>query len=512
MKRFTVSSSKVAFAALVVLLGLALGTAGVQQAGAADAGTGSGERLVIAARRVTTQAVVPSLIGKDKAQTEKALAEAGLELGTVQFTTSAKGKPGTVVQQKPRAKSTVAKGSAVNVVVLLRAAATVSPKIVQRGEKVFMEFPDTVKDVTISDKKGNKLQQFNTGRRFEITESAVATKAGRITVKWKSSLPDKVYAPWPPPGGTAGDIDHTANFDSSHYINEDLLRKVSPLEQLAEPSQVDEGMVAALTPDTTTIENGEPANNDISGAVSVSSGIYSGQVVHDTDSYDYLKITAGPGGKGSLIWVEKYGGNVFLMLSNQQDQHITSTSSSRVWAAVPPNVTVYLMVMAGATLDPQNYTISISSKQFVDNNEPNDLWGEAKYITMQSAVSGLLTNVRGGAGLNLEVDVDFFKINLTQPQKIRIHVSNVGMPGIYKFGLGVYEPGSSPNSVAGVLGGDEATLDVDLPSMYTNNPFPSGYWRIKLSAPMMTHTSGAGYVPYECYRSPGYQLRVEEIP
>jgi hypothetical protein len=510
MKAFKVSKTTATLAALVLLLGLVLGVLVVQQAVAGDAGTGSGEPMVIAARRDTTQAVVPSLIGKDKAQTEKALAEAGLELGTVQFTTSARGKPGTVVQQKPRAKSTVAKGSAVNVVVLLRAAATVSPKIVQRGEKVFMEFPDTVKDVTISDQKGNKLQQFNTGRRFEITESAVVTKAGRITVKWKSPPPAKLYLPWPPLGGTAGDIDHTANFDSSHYVNEDIFRQVSHLEQVVEQTQADESALALMTPDTTTIENGEPANNDISGAVQISaSGFYSGTVGGD-DPQDYVKIIMGPHQAGTLVSASVYSGSV--KLSHSYPLELVEDVDA-LWFAAAPGET-YRIVIEPTTAGETPYTIAISIKPVYDVHEPNNDFQSATPITLGNPINGCFCEAfeLGGAQSSLINEEDWYKIHLPTPQKIRIHISSVGL-GSGKATLRLYSPDNALfKSATGT--NNEAELVVDFPSMFNQSEWQSqGYhnccWRIKVDSTANLFPWGEG-VPPDNYKP--YQLVVTAIP
>ena len=273
MKRPTVKRGLV----VLLALGLLCMVSGEQRATADDQGIGSSEPLVIAAQQGAPQAFVPNLIGKNKAETQKALAKAGLNLGEVTFTTTGKGKPGTVVKQKPKPKAKVDKGSAVDVMVL-KAVAKISPKIVQKGEKVFMEFPETVKDVTIFDAQGNKLQQFNKGKRFDVTESVIATEAGNIKVAF--TPPEKLY--WLPPV----DIEQTKDFDSSQYVNEDFLDYIKGKTKLT--AVVGKEAVERVGDN---IEDGEPSNDDIIGATPLSGpGLHHGNV-GGNDPCDYVKFT-----------------------------------------------------------------------------------------------------------------------------------------------------------------------------------------------------------------------------
>jgi hypothetical protein len=510
MKRLTLMRGFV----VCLALGLVVMVPGIQQAGADDPGTGSGERLVIAARRVTTQAVVPSLIGKDKAQTEKALAEAGLELGTVQFTTSAKGKPGTVVQQKPRAKTTVAKESAVNVVVLLRAAATVSPKIVQRGEKVFMEFPNTVKDVTISDQKGNKLQQFNTGRRFEITESAVVTKAGRITVKWKSPPPDNVYAPWDPPDGPPLDMDymdHIADLGLSQYVRVELK---SPAERLAKQSQVE--VDERFLPDTSSIDNKEPENNTIDGATYFTSqGFYAGKVGGD-DAADYIVFADQNTSLPEIVHIQVFSGDVKLTLYDHE-KNMVVPMADKVWIAVR-NADCYISIKSTSG-ETAHYTISIITK--IINNyilENTCSLGYAsldKYrlINLNTPVYDCLCSVMSHLGIaNLIIEPgDWFSFTfppyLPYFTRYKIRADNLGLPATLTDDLLCNNVNCNIVSDSRGAGYAELILDM-LPSFSLQPTTPTVFFSVKPTGeaplPYGIGTEPANYLPYV--------ITVEKIP
>jgi hypothetical protein len=486
MKNFKESKNNAVLAALAVLLSATLGVLGVQQAVAADdPETGSDVPLVIAAKQSSTQVLLPNLLGKTKAGTEKALANVGLKLGTVQFTTSGKGKPGTVVKQKPTANSKVAKGSAVDVVVL-KAAAEISPKIVQRGDKVFMEFPETVKDVTISDDKGKKLQQFKQGKQFDVTESVLATKAGRIKVAWERG---------------------TEDIDLSRRLDPGGIKRL-PIEQAEIPQ---ERTAHRMPHDKTFIDNAEPANNDPNSAPRISaSGVYSGTVGGADDRYDYVKFAIGPHQPGTLISAAVLRGDVQLSmcLASHQDA---------VWAAVAPDM-VEIVFLAISSKDDATgetpYTISVSMRPICDAHEPNDDFQSAAPITLGNPVNGCLCLIMTyNSAMKTE---DWYKIRLPRPKKIRIKIGSVGLRN-ETVSLRLYKPDNSefnPSFMSGTSTNDEAEYEANFPIRYNQTDWQSeGYhnccWRIKVDAPGLADHFGVGSPP-DNFRP--YRLVVEEIP
>jgi len=497
MKNFKVSSTKVMLAALVVIVGLGLGTgaSGAEKAATGDTGDMTVPKSVTTPPpRGATYVLAPDLIGKTEGEAKKELSKVGLKLGELRFTTSAKGKPGTVAKQTPPAKTKVVKGSKVDVVVL-KAAAKISPKIVQKGEKVFMEFSETVKDVIISDAKGNKLQQFKQGKRFDITGSVIKTKAGLLKVTWEPTVPDKLYMPGPPSGGTAVDTKHTANFDASRYINEDVFRKQG-IEQAAKTT----GKIPKLLEvDDTFIENGEPGNNTIFYTLP-GPKLYSGNVGAPGDPVDRLAFTSGPSPNGTVITVHVVSGNVnvtlyygSLLMANPLVEN-----GNNFWIAVLPSDYIYFSVQpAGTGASP--YTIAVSHKYILNPNEAQ----QTENNPMQLHLGG---GTREGAliprfsGSDWE---DWFFVQLPQSQRLRIIVTDAELPTYNRVRIGIC-PEDSNNAYEEVIGTyNGATLE-------TWQSYP-GTWKIRVAlAGPGVEFHGTGNIP-SCYRKP-YKIRAEAIP
>jgi hypothetical protein len=392
--------------------------------------------------------------------------------------------------------------------VVLRAAAEISPKIVQKGKKVYMEFPEMVKDVTLSDEKGNKLQQFKQGKRFDVTESVLATKAGHIKVSF--TPPEKLYAPGPPSGGTtiAGTL--KLDIDVSDHLTPDFLKQEG-FERVAE-TRWGKPIPEPADKDTETIENGEPANDDVNGATLISSaGLYQGTVGGD-DPVDYLELSFSGNTPGTLVYVWCTWGVKLTLMNNFGT---LAGPDSRVWVAPDHSIhSLYLKVepISGQT----QYDIKIEYNQIVDSNEPNDDCSSAN-ITLGVPAQATLCQVYSPT--ILAHDVDCYKLHLTSPVKLRITINNVGLPAGHVL-VGFYTPDCVGNPylcpgntlIASTMGtNNNATLDIDLPSLYSNPAaFPSGDWKVAISAGQDDPDPYGTGVPPDNYEP--YTLLVEEIP
>jgi len=479
--------------AFVLAAGLVFMASGGQQAIADNPGAGSGSPLVIAARQGATQVQVPNLIGKTKGEAKKELSKVGLKMGRVSYTRIGKGPPETVVKQKPKAKKKVAEGSAVDLWVL-KGAAKISPKIVQKGKKVYMEFPETVNDVTISDAQGKKLQQFKKGKRFDVTESVIKTKAGLIKVAWEPSLPDKLY---PLSGGTAVDT-NTVNVDFSQFIHENLVRNKA-LAMVKKPE------IQPLYIDDTFIEQCEPDNNE--GFYQLPGPkLYSGSVGAPGDPVDRLAFTSGPSPEGTVISVHVVSGdvNVTLYWGVFLDLVPYVENGSDFWIAVAPSGYIYFNVQPTVTGVVSPYTISVYHKYILNPNEA--LQTEAN--PMELYLGGA---AKEGALIPRTGDVDYedwFMVQAPQnPSRLRIIVTDAGMAtaNTLRISLGCTHPSCAGVEFEHSIGtNNEATLE-------TWQAYGPGMWKIRVAlgwpGPMYY---GTGSIP-SGYRKP-YKIRVEAIP
>lgn len=509
MKCFEVSSSKAALVSLVFIVGLGLGTSTswAQRATTGDKGDITAPKSVTAPpTKGVVQVQVPDLIGKTEGEAKKQLEKLGLKLGKVLFTTSGKGTPNTVVRQKPTATDKVAKGSTVDLWVLKagliskgkppeREPTKVSPKIVQKGKKIYMEFPETVKDVTISDEKGNKLQQFKKGKRFDVTESVIATRAGLIKVAWRPSLPDKLYMPGPPSGGTAVDTKHTTNFDSSRFINEDALRQKG-FERVAKTP----GKIPKLEIDDTFIENGEPGNNTIFYTLP-GPKLYSGNVGAPGDPVDRLAFTSGPSPDGTVIAVGVVSGNVNVTLyyGSLLAANPLVENGSGFWIAVLPSDYIYFSVQPTGTGE-SPYTIAVFHQYILNPNEAQQTENNPMQLHLGGGTREGALIPRFGGGSDWE---DWFFVQVPQSQRLRIMVTDAELPTYNRVRIGIC-PEDSNNAYEEIAGTyNEATLE-------TWQSYP-GTWKIRVDlAGPGVEFHGTGTIP-SCYRKP-YKIRVEAIP
>lgn len=460
---------------------------------------------------------VPDLAGKTVAEAEKELKNTGLGIGKVRYTIAGNGKNGTIVRQKPSPNAKAAKGSEVDLWIV-RTKSTAesrvsenktfktspknlrpSPKIIQQGDQVFMEFSDTVWDVTISDTRGNRLQQFKKGKRFDITESARETKAGRIRVTFKTSPDDKVNvpSPSPPPGNTGVDITHTADIDFSRYIN------TSALEKKHMKTETKEVLKDFIIPvDNTLIESNEPINNNVYVTLPLHNGLkaYSGEVGGPNDPIDLLAYTSGPHQHGSIITVQVTSGNVTITLYDpipQADPLLENEND--FWIALPQNRKLYFSVQpTGVGNAP--YTILISRIDIVNPFESQQTWNNPGPINLGQEKTGALSP--RFRGIDHE---DWFIIQNLQNQRLRVTVTNAHLPLNDRVEISIVDPNSitfDPDKVTGT--NNEAILETTF--QYTDT------WKIRVSLklPAVSGGFGTGAIP-QCFRKP-YKIRVEAIP
>ena len=460
-------------------------------------------------KKATKQVVIPNLAGKTKNAAESALKKIGLKIGKIHYTIAGKAKPGTVVKQSPAARLSVSKGSRVDIWIVKKKAVhkskttkkshkALSPKLHKKGQRLFLEFPAEVRNVEIYNDRGQVIQRFNRGRRFDITQSLKKTRAGRIRVGF---VPKSGGIPQPP----------SPTRDKRIYADYRLDR----FRDLAAGSMF-------LT-DSSTIESGEPANNTIHGATTVTAGRYSGEVGATADGDDYLKLTTGASGFGTYVSVRVVSGNVRLFLYDPVKSYLDGYAN-KVWIALRPGTTFYFQVSPNgstATL----YTISIYTKTIMDPHETNDTFSQAKSLSGQRSFLGNVMNSTGDyVGIN-----DWYKIHWTVAQNLHIEVTGAGLATGDRVLIYIYDPanqliasnegGSDPINVTT---NDRSVLRVDLREMYwpawpdPRMTFPPGDWRMLVT----NQTAGAGSpVPYgtgdapRCYTQPtGYWLRGTRIP
>jgi hypothetical protein len=302
----------------IVLLGFGLGPLGGGETKAAQRLQKSSLHLsqTATAKKTTKRVVIPNLVGKTKTAAESVLKTIGLKIGNIHYTTGGKAKPGTVVTQSPAARVKASKGSRVDIWILMKKAVrkpetskkshlALSPNLHKKGQRLFLEFPAEVRNVEIYSARGRVIQRFKCGRRFDITQSLKKIRTGRIRVGF---VPKSGGIPKPPP----------PTQDRRIYADYRLDR----YRDLADASMF-------LT-DSSTIEDGEPANNTIHGATTVTAGRYSGEV-GATDADDYLKLTTGAGlATGDRVLIYIYDPANQLIASNEGGPHpINVTTNNR---------------------------------------------------------------------------------------------------------------------------------------------------------------------------------------
>lgn len=462
-----------------------------------------------ASSKIGKPTVVPNLIGKTKAAAETALKKSGLKIGTLRTTPTGKGKPNTVVRQKPTAKKRVAKGSGVDLWLLKPAitakdkslskrAVQLKPRLYPQKKKLLMEFPKEVRNLVIYDSRGKALQRFKGGRRFDITASLNKTNAGRIIVGFDQA-----------PGEAVPRI-------SYHRRPEDHPERMA----FALDSYRDLASRYITIDDARTIERNEPDNDTIAGATRISAGFYTGELGREehgrVDATDYLKAVSNSRGFGTLVEVNVESGNVELHLYDPIE-NLKGSDQNKIWIALTPSTTFYFQVTPtgpGIT----TYRLRISYTTIQDPFETNDTPTTAP--TMVTRIQdAFLGNVINSAGTHVGVN-DWYKVHLTEPQNLRLVVENAGLDStdlvhIYLYQPDYPDPDASNEGLPG-RNADGGVLQVDLRPIYEGHTFPVGNWRILVT----TSTAGAGYPeafgtgdPPDCYtQETGYSLTKTVLP
>ncbi len=159
--------------------------------------------------KANTKIMVPNVIGKTESQAKMVIKRLGLKIGKIEYQTRGKGKPNSVIKQKPKAGTYAVRGSQINLLVLIkkpvipgkpiskekyrggktppqkrRGIKSAAPKIQKIGKDFYLIFPEAVKNVSVfgSSKKAN--QTFNFGKKFKISPSMKKTKDGKLIVKY----------------------------------------------------------------------------------------------------------------------------------------------------------------------------------------------------------------------------------------------------------------------------------------------------------------------------------------
>ena len=482
MASFKIAPNKVVGLTLTLLVGLSLNAFGQQKQLPAVTIQQPPARTVQSVKpgvrtteALAVKAAVPGLNGLTRADAEKALAKAGFRIGIVQHTPNGKGRPGTVVKQSPDAKALAAKGSGVNIWILtkrgpgLQRAARPDgsqnqpqPRFQAGKKKLWMTFPGTVPGVVVYDSKGQILQTFGRGRKFDITESLRKTNAGRIYWDIAPKPGTQVMAMrWDPKDRTL--------FSLAQYRN--LIQKwIIPVDDRA-------------------MADSEPGNGLIGGAARLGVGYVNGEV-GGGDAADFGQVTALGAGTGTLVKVEVVSGSVALYLYGPTQTYLDG-GSSQVWIALAPSTPFFFEVRpTGSTAT--SYRIRISKKQLHDAYEANDTPAQAKTHSSGRAFLGNLINSSGAhVGFN-----DYYKIRIDEPKNVRINVTHAGLAAGKRVTVALYDPNGTLVSSENYAGNANGCLfnydlrpDWDDPSYPV--PFPAGDWRILVSE-YSSNTSGIG--------------------
>jgi len=482
MPRFQIVSHKVVGVTLALLLGLSLSAFGQQKPmpvvaiqKAPDKKVPSIQPRVKPTEARAVKASVPGVIGQTKADAENALAKAGFRIGILQNTPIGKGRPGTVIRQRPAANVPAAKGSAVNIWILTKNGMGLQPpgppvgsqdqpqpRFQTNHKKLLMTFPGTVPGVVVYDSKGQVLQKFDSGRQFDITESLRKTNGGTIYLDIA-----------PKPGTTAVPM----RWDRRDRIPYNLARYRDLVYERIVP--VDDRAMA----------DSEPGNDAIGGAARLGVGYVNGEVGGD-DATDFGRVTALAAGTGTLVQVEVVSGSVELYLYGPTRTYLDG-GDRNVWIALAPSTDFYFEVRPTGFTSTA-YRVRISKRQLNDAYEANDSHAQAKIFSTGRAFLG---NVINGSGAHVGFN-DYYKIRLDEPKNVRINVAHTGLAAGKRVTVSLYDPHGTLVSSAYSTGNANGCIfnydlrpDWDDPSYPV--PFPAGDWRILVSE-YSSNTSGIG--------------------
>ena len=386
----------------------------------------------------------------------------------------------------------------------------IKPAVKKMGNQIFLTFPQEVRNVTIADMKGKFLGSLGAGAQFNISKNLAKTKTKKIRVTF-SPLHSDTQTPV------------RATVDISQFGLDSRVVMPAGEKPYRQSTHLPGDITNPFGPkDSTTIENSEPTNNSLAGAVQVQSGAYGGEVGSSTDPADYIKIASGSVGIGTLVSVSVYSGNADLTLF---DQYMNSKSTyygrnKNVWIALPINTTCYAAVQpigSGQT----SYSISVQTRDIVDAAEPNDSWYEPGPTPISfGTVNGRLAKVWGAS--SPWGHIDFYSVYIGAPIRLRARVTGAGLSSTGRVRVQLFSPNVS-SAIACAPGqygacdaiGDSnyATLHVDLRDIFTTGNFPAGNWRIEVltqyNAPNV-NAYGVGAPPAN-YTNAGYQLEVTQL-
>jgi len=472
MAGYLMFSKKVVAISVVVWLGMGLCVYGQQKKPITDPGK-SPVPSVQAPRTIPKAALVktPDLIGKTKGSAELVLKQNGLKMGRIRNTPIGKGKPGMVVKQHPGALTPVARGNAVDLWIMTKAGiglqkygpsaqAQPQPRFYARRKQLFMELPETVHKVVVFDDKGKVLQQFNRGRRFDITESLIKTNGGSIYLGIAPDPGSAVPMRWDPRDRAPYDLARYRNLARGWIVRED----------------------------ETSMGRSEPANNSIGGAPLLSAGVVEGAVGGD-DAEDFGKVTVSGDGTGTLVQVEVISGSVQLDLYDPTQRSVDG-GASKIWIALAPSTTFYFRVSPNG-FTATDYRIRISKNRLNDVYETNDSFPQAKTF---GAGQAFLGNVINSSGAHLGFN-DFYKVRIAEPKNVRIAVANIGLASGKRVTIALYDATNTlVTSEYDDGSADGCVLEYDLRPDWAGvdyPPFPNGDWRILISE-QASNTSGVG--------------------
>jgi hypothetical protein len=388
--------------------------------------------------------------------------------------------------------------------------AMIKPSLKQKGKQIILKFPQKVQNVMLVDMRGNLLGKLGAGAQFNITKNLTRTKTKKIRV---------IFTPLA--SNTRTPISKTV--DISQLGLDSRIVVPAGEKPFIQSTGISKGIASPFGPkDSSTIENSEPANNSLDGAVQVSNGAYGGEVGSPADQADYIKIASGSVGIGTLVSVSVYSGNADLTLfdQNMNNKSTYYGRNKNVWIALPKNTTCYAAVQpigSGQT----NYSISVKTQDIMDAAEPNDSWYEPAPTSISfGTVNGRLAKIWGAS--SPWGHIDYYSVYIGAPIRIRARVTGAGLSSTGHVRVQLFSPNVS-SAIACAPGqygecdetGDSnaATLHVDLRDVYTTGNFPAGNWRIKVFTQYNVpnaNSYGVGAPPAN-YSNAGYQLEVTQL-
>ncbi len=359
----------------------------------------------------------------------------------------------------------------------------VEPRMVRQNKRAILKFPEAVKNLVIRDDKGKLIQKFDKGMQFDITKSIKDGKGKELKLTYM--LAD---SPHVKPGKRPGNL---VPFEGEiTFLLSTVVMHRSIFETLRD------------------LDRGEPANNDINGALNTISGNLTGTVGGD-DPADYFYIRTSPSGYGTYFRISRVRGDINLHLYDPGKRYLDWDRDS-VWIAVEPNTTFYVQVEP-ASASSAEYEVDVEIKPLFDAMEPNDSFAAAKAHT--TAGNKILCNLFSRTGAYVGIK-DYYKFNLTQEKLIRVNIANAGLESGRSISISLYDKDNVHHTTETGSAGS-ATLEYDLRGDYDSSwpQFPAGEWRILVTTHSESNARpyGTGTGP-GCYtNAAGYSLDLDLI-